>query len=213
MTERGAKSISGAAPGNDPFPTSISLLQLAMQGDFEAWHTVVELYTEWIASCCQKRGFREHDADDIAQNVLMKLFEIRGRFQVLSHKGAFRAWLNTTALNEARDLWKQRQAEYCGGGSSFHAWLDTHPANSSAGVVEDGEEFLNDRHELIRRVKHVMDNHLPVKREHLDIFRRREIDGVDAQDVADEFGTTQNNVRQICWRIKQKIRELLDDQC
>lgn len=89
--------------------TPISLLErLCVPFEPEAWERFVSLYTPLIYTWGRKVGLQEQDATDLVQEVFVKLVQVLPTFTYDAHKGGFRRWLRTVALNIWRDRGKRR---------------------------------------------------------------------------------------------------------
>jgi RNA polymerase sigma-70 factor (ECF subfamily) len=62
--------------------------------DQAAWGEFVERCGRKISGCCRHWGLQEADAEDVTQDVLLKLAEKRKTFDYYA-SGSFRAWLKT----------------------------------------------------------------------------------------------------------------------
>src|SRR5512138_2838796 len=78
-------------------PTVIALVARATQGEQTAWDGIVERFAPLVWSIC--RGFRLTDADanDVGQNVWLRLVEYLPR---LREPAALPGWLATTTRHE-----------------------------------------------------------------------------------------------------------------
>jgi RNA polymerase sigma-70 factor (ECF subfamily) len=86
-------------------PTSQTLLGRLSRipVDEAAWAEFAQRYGARIYSWCRGRRLQEADAEDVTQQVLMKLAQ---RLQTFTYDPSrrFRAWLQTVALNAWRDF-------------------------------------------------------------------------------------------------------------
>jgi len=92
-------------PNDDPLQTSVTLLGRlrADPKDQAAWSDFVARYGPKILVWCRGWGLQESDAQDVTQNVLMKLNSLMASF-VYDPSGCFRAWLKTLTHHAWRDL-------------------------------------------------------------------------------------------------------------
>ena len=76
--------------------TSLTLLERLQKNpdDPQAWNLFIERYQPRIRRWCLTWGLQDSDADDVAQNVLVKLFAALRKFQYDPAR-SFRAWLKT----------------------------------------------------------------------------------------------------------------------
>lgn len=99
--------------------TSVTLLgQLSEDPDDQsAWNRFVDHYAPKIYGWCRKRGLQDADAEDVTQNVLLKLADKMRSF-VYDTKGSFRAWLKTLTQHACTDYLNARQRRTVGSGDS-----------------------------------------------------------------------------------------------
>ncbi len=88
--------------------TSLSLLSRARANDSNAWVTLVHLYSPLIYSWIRRVGIAEHDAADIAQEVLGALPRGLHRLGSLEKKVSFRAYLGGMTRNKANDFLRKK---------------------------------------------------------------------------------------------------------
>lgn len=91
--------------------TSLSLLNRARANDSNAWVTMVHLYSPLIYSWIRRVGIGEHDAADIAQEVLSALPKGLDRLGSLEKKVSFRAYLGGMTRNKANDFLRKKIAD------------------------------------------------------------------------------------------------------
>ena len=93
--------------------TSLSLLMQIRQGDKseEAWRTFVERYGSRIYAWCLNRRLQPGDAEDVAQNVLLKLAKALQNFEY-DHSCSFRAWLRRVTENAINDFFGEQRKQH-----------------------------------------------------------------------------------------------------
>jgi RNA polymerase sigma-70 factor (ECF subfamily) len=98
-------------------PTSITLLARLRRSptDQVAWDRFVERYGPAIYRWCRHRGLQKTDAEDVTQDVLLRLLEKMRTFQY-DAAGSFRGWLHTLTHHAWYDFLKKRQRCLCGAG-------------------------------------------------------------------------------------------------
>lgn len=124
--------------------TSATLLARLRQApaDQEAWRRFTESYGRKIYAWCRQWNLQEADAEDVTQNVLIKLAEKLQHF-VYDPEKSFRAWLKTVTRNVWSDYCSARKAA-AQGGSQALAMLAT----------------LEAREDLVRRLDDEFDREL-----------------------------------------------------
>lgn len=104
--------------------TSPSLLaQLRCEDrDAAAWEVFVDRYGARIFSWCRSRGLQAADAEDVTQDILVKLAKYLGSFEY--DRGlSFRGWLRRVTENAIVDFLREAKSrkQIAGAGSSFDA--------------------------------------------------------------------------------------------
>ena len=96
--------------GDRKSDTSLTLLERIQQNpeDPQAWSLFVERYQPQIRRWCTMWGLQECDADDVSQEVLVKLFGALRKFRY-DPAGSFRSWLKTVTQNAWLDLLAARR--------------------------------------------------------------------------------------------------------
>jgi RNA polymerase sigma-70 factor (ECF subfamily) len=100
--------------------TSATLLARLRQVpvDQAAWVQFTERYGRKIYAWCRRWNLSEADAEDVTQNVLLKLTE---KMQTFDYDPArsFRAWLKAVTRNAWSDYWSGRKAVAAGGSQAL----------------------------------------------------------------------------------------------
>ena len=91
---------------DDPYLTRQTLLQRAQnQDDQQAWDEFVNFYRKFIFHILNKMNFNTQDADDLAQEILLKLWRKLASYD--KQKSKFRTWLKQVTRNTALDYLRQ----------------------------------------------------------------------------------------------------------
>jgi RNA polymerase sigma factor (sigma-70 family) len=183
--------------------TSLTLLERLQKNpdDPQAWNLFIERYQPRIRRWCLTWGLQDSDADDVAQDVLVKLFAALRKFQYDPSR-SFRAWLKTVTQ---------------------HVWLDfvaagrRHPVQTSeridtladsADAQSDLERQLEDafEHELLevamRRIKE------RAKPAHWEAFHMTAIEGLSGAEAAYKLGMPVGTV----FVAKHRVQKMLQDE-
>ena len=127
-----------------PSTTSVTLLGRLRHdpADQAAWSDFVARYGPKILQWCRRWRLQEADAQDVTQDVLLKLHGLMARFSYDASR-SFRAWLKTLAHHAWRDLVAERRRAGIGtGDTQMAALLDDLAA---------GEDLAGDLPEEFRR--------------------------------------------------------------
>ncbi len=92
-------------PAEREHDTSITLLERLQNnpGDARAWSLFVERYQPRIRAWCVNWGMQDCDADDVTQEVLLKLVAAIHKFKYDPAR-SFRAWLKTVTQHAFSDF-------------------------------------------------------------------------------------------------------------
>jgi RNA polymerase sigma-70 factor (ECF subfamily) len=88
--------------------TSLLIRLRQEPADQGAWNEFVERYGGMILAWCQRWGLQPADADDVSQNILLKLAHHLRSF-VYDPSRRFRGFLRTMAHNACKDYLDSRQ--------------------------------------------------------------------------------------------------------
>jgi RNA polymerase sigma factor (sigma-70 family) len=80
--------------------TDAQLVHRCRQGDVAAWEALVERFSRYVYAIVHAFRLREHDAEDVFQDVFAKAFEHLGR---LRDDAAVRPWLAQLTRNACID--------------------------------------------------------------------------------------------------------------
>jgi len=117
----------------------IDLVTRARNGDKQAWDELVERYAPLIWSICRRHQLGGADADDVGQNVWLRLVNHLG---TLRDPAALPGWLATTTRRECGKVWHAAQA-------AGYA-LDTEAIPDEQTGMAEQELLLAERHAALR---------------------------------------------------------------
>jgi RNA polymerase sigma-70 factor (ECF subfamily) len=191
--------------------TSVSFLDLLRDRTAqEPWRKLVELYSPLIRAWLKRHAAAESDVDDVTQEVLAVVVRRFPEFE-RQRSGSFRTWLRTIAVNCLRDQWRKGNRQPAGaGGTDFVELL---------GQLEDPHSGLSrqwDREHDAHVSQYLLEQVRPqFAPQTWTAFCRFALDGLAADDVAQELGITPNAVFIAKSRVMAALRQvgqgLLDD--
>lgn len=85
--------------------TRPTLLERLRDGsDLVAWEEFFGRYWSLIFAFARHRGCSEHTAEEVVQDVMLKVFEQKDLFRYDPTRGRFRSWLGTLVYNKVADV-------------------------------------------------------------------------------------------------------------
>jgi RNA polymerase sigma factor (sigma-70 family) len=190
-------------PDDDPLKTSLTLLRRLGRDprDQAAWSEFVARYGPSILRWCRGWGLQESDAQDVAQDVLLKLNVRMSRF-VYDPSGSFRAWLKTLTHHAWRDLADERRRSGLGRGDrSVEELLSSLQSGDDLAEQLDAEfrrEVLDRAMERVRR---------RVSERTWDAFRLTALEGSSGAEAAARLGMKIARVYGARSDVQEMIRE------
>ena len=188
--------------------THISLLCDVKEGvrREEAWAAFQARYRGVIFGWCLRRGLSADTAEDLTQDVLLKLFEQLPRYKHDPQRGQFRGWLKAVVNNALTDFWrKQRRRPDRGGvgGTAFQERLGDLESPEAAGdlssVIENHAEAT--AAEVFARVR------AKVKDTTWQAFYHKMVEGRPVAEVAAALNLSVTSVYKASYRVKQMLLE------
>jgi RNA polymerase sigma-70 factor (ECF subfamily) len=184
--------------------TSLTLLdRLREPNQPEAWEQFVRLYTPLLLVWARRQGFQETDAEDVVQEVLVKLVRELPQYQ-RGEGQSFRGWLFRMTVNQCRDFRRRK---------------GTRPLPAAEGLSEISDETLVAELEEAEYRRLLVHRGLELIRTDFQettwtAFTRLMVEGRSAADVAAELSITENAVylarHRVLSRLRQEIDGLLD---
>jgi RNA polymerase sigma-70 factor (ECF subfamily) len=190
-------------PDDDPLRTSVTLLGRLRRDpkDQAAWRDFVARYGPRILQWCRGWKLQESDAEDVAQEVLLKLNGLMARF-VYDPSGSFRGWLKTLTHHAWRDLLAdRRRSGLAGGDGSVEELLGSLQAGDDLAEQLDAEfrrEVMDRATERVRR---------RVSDRTWDAFRLTALEGLSASATAGRLEMKVARVYGAKSEVKEMIRE------
>ena len=185
--------------------TSHSLIEALASGaneEFEAgFRRFCSLYHQVIRRWCQRWFEEVNDADDAAQEILLKL---HGKLKGYARKEGirFRNWLSRVSKNIAIDVIRKKKKYVRDVSTDVAAELE---------VTDYVGELLIDfeRRELIKKVLSNIDENISEKDR---MVLKGYLNETPVGQMAVEFNSSENAIYQSMFRIKRSLKELISQQ-
>jgi RNA polymerase sigma factor (sigma-70 family) len=190
-------------PGHDETRTSATLLarlRLA-PADQGAWAAFADRYGRKVYGWCRHWGLQEADAQDVTQDVLVRLAGKIGGFEYDPAR-SFRAWLKTLARHALSDFCAARvRAGAAGGGSQAVEWLNTVEAREDLVQKLEAEFDQEVLEAAVARVR------MRVTPKSWRVFELTAQDGRSGAEAAAELGMTVAAVFVTRGRVQKMLQE------
>ena len=179
--------------------TSLTLLDAVKAGPTAPeWARFTRLYEPLLKRWAVSRGFTPTDADDLTQEVLVRLFSALPKYR-RADDGSFRSWLFVLARNAGHDFRRRVATRPLPAPDGLSAVDDASPLAE----MEEAEylrELSRQAVELIRP---------EFSPQAMGSFIGTKIDGRPAAAVAAELGVTPNAVYIAVNKVMTRLREVL----
>lgn len=176
--------------------TSLTLLdRLRKRDQPDAWARFVRLYSSLLRAWARRQGFQDADADDLTQEVLVKLMDELPKY-VRGEGQSFRGWLYRVMANQCRDFRRRVATRALPGANSLSNFDAEAP-------VSDFEE-LEYRRVLVNRGLELIRDEFNDRT--WTAFRQLMIEGRSAAEIARSLGTTENAVYLARHRVLTRLR-------
>jgi RNA polymerase sigma factor (sigma-70 family) len=183
--------------------TRVSLLLRLRQepSDGAAWNEFVARYGPQLTAWCRQWQLQLADAEDVTQNVLLKLAHYLRDF-VYDPKLRFRGFLRTMAHNACKDyLASKHRAVAASGDSNVRAVLESVEAREDLGIRLE-EAFDREYLDLAQRnVRQRVQSHT------WEAFRLTALEGKSGAEAAAQLGMQVGTVFKAKSKVQQMLRE------
>ncbi len=204
--ESSNKTFGPKEPDYDDLKTSMSLVNDAQMDDQAAWYRLVKTYTPLISYWCRKRGIRTRDVTDCCQDVFLKISQSLPRFRKTEPSHTFRGWLYTITRYVVADFFGEGIQVGSGGSNAqemFAAVAADEECEDSSSSVKNEQVLLSRR--IMKMVEKEF-SELYVKAFTAVVIHRRK-----PSEVAEDLGTSVDNIYKAKCRILARIREEFPD--
>jgi RNA polymerase sigma factor (sigma-70 family) len=188
---------------NEYNPTRVTLLvRLKQSADEEAWREFESLYQGFIHSLILRMGINHHDAQDIAQAVLTKVWQKIEDFEYSSNRGKFHNWLAAMTRNTVKDFFRTKK-NFITGRDSVE--LQDHYGSIEQQVLPDIENLA--REEWVLHITNLAWDNIKAdlyetKRE---VFKLVSAE-VPNREIAEKLGISEASVRVYKAEVFEKMR-------
>lgn len=182
------------------------LIRLRDPANRQAWEEFVALYQPIVLRMATRRGLQPADAEDLTQQVLIKLVGAIDRFEPDRNRGRFLTWLKTIAHRAIINAMTRTKADCSAGGTE--AWLQlSQIALHDSDATEIDEEY---RREIFICAAAQVRQEVGV--DTWSGFWETVVLNRPVEEVAKELGRTRGNIytsrSRVLKRLKEKVEQL-----
>jgi len=187
--------------------TSLSLLGRARANDQEAWNQMVHLYGPLVQKWCRQFGLNAEDTADVFQETFRTVSRHIEDFSPARSVASFRSWLKTIVRTRTIDLLRKsnRQGQATGGTAAQMMMADL--ADPLAADSDEDEE--SDNAIVVQRAMELIKSEFDPR--NWKAFEQVALHGRSATEVAAETGVAAQTVRQANYRIRRRLKLILED--
>lgn len=187
--------------------TSLSLLGRAKENDQDAWQQVVHLYGPLVEKWCRRFNLSSEDTADVFQETFTTVSRHIVDFSPQRSAASFRSWLKTIVRTRTIDhLRKNARHVDASGGTAAQIKIAEMPDP----LAEDNdEENQEDDALIVHRAMELIKPEFDPR--NWAAFEEVAIKGRSATEIAQELGVAAQTIRQANYRIRRRLRLILED--
>ena len=161
------------------------LLNRCLAGEDSAWEALLSVHTRRIYNICYRFTGRVEEAEDVAQEVFIKVFQTLRSYDAA--QGSFSTWLNRVTRNHLVDHYRRTRKERAT--SSLEDELPAAEVKSGPQLEPARPLESRERRELLQRG---LDKLSPDLREAVIL---RDLQDLDYEEIAQVLGVPQGTVK------------------
>lgn len=185
--------------------TSLTLLGRARSNDDDAWQQLVHLYGPLVQKWCRQFGLQDEDIADVFQETFRTVSKHIDSFVPGRSVASFRSWLKTIVRTRTMDHFRARKRQVPGtGGTDAMAQM----ADVADPVSEEEEAASEDAIVVQRAMEMIRPEFDP---RNWAAFEEVALKGQTAASVARRLGVEPQTIRQANYRIRRRLRLILED--
>lgn len=168
--------------GGDPRSTTGPVTRAFFEHPTErGWEAFVDHYGPKVFAWCRGKGLQPADANDVVQNVLVRLHRSMQTSSWNPEKGRLKSWLRRITLNALIDYVQQRSVQ-----TQAPAWLES--------IAESDEQFAEELADEEEKRVAQAGAELRVSPKKWEVFRLRVYESRSGEDVASLLGLSVGTV-------------------
>ncbi|MEQ1826086.1 MAG: sigma-70 family RNA polymerase sigma factor [Pirellula sp.] len=191
-------------PPSHPETRASLILRLQDSADVTAWDEFVGIYSPVVSRVATRLGLQPADADNVVQEVMLRVARSVSHWLDRQDRGSFRAWLQRIAKNETVNLLTRRatrpfaQSE-SSGVATLENLVDQNSLSSDLDLEYEREVFLWAAEQVRESVA--------VKT--WQAFWLTHVEGQPIEEVANQLGVRSGNIYFGRCRVMNRLKQLI----
>lgn len=173
------------------------LVDLARQGEADAFQQLVELHSRKVFATAYRITGSEADADDVVQEAFLRAYR---KLHLFDGRSLFSTWLHRITVNCAMDSMRKRSRR------NAHEMHESALDERQWVAGEPRPDRVAASHELGRQVQRVLRSLSPSER---TAFVLRHFEGHSSREIGEMLGMRSGAVRNAVFRAVAKLRTAL----
>lgn len=182
------------------------LVRQCIAGDSLAWQQLVTLQHRRIYSICYRFTGSSSDAEDLTQDVFLKLYKNLSSFDL--QKGSFQTWITTLARNLLVDHFRRTRLDRASDSldATFDGEDDGPTLAERLADTRDSQEKLASNLQLRGHIQHALKQLSPELREAVIL---RDLEDMDYKEIAQVLRIPEGTVKSRISRGRGELARLL----
>lgn len=182
----------------------IAVQATGLRTDEAAWVRLFNLYAPAIRKFAELQGASPTDAEDVVQDIFMRLVDVLRNGRYSADAGRFRCYLATLVRNELVSRWRKAKGRAAG------VPIDTVAEDLQPTLPPEAAALLDAKWRLARHeaaVEHALTK-TALSSQSRKIYRAYALEERPIEEVASRFGVPRNTVAQVKTRVNRMIASL-----
>lgn len=190
---------------HDPLTHHSLLIRLHDAEDRAAWDEFYAVYQPLIFRLARARGFQDADANEVVQEVLLKVSRSIGTYTPNHDGPSFRGWLAKITRNQTLNRLRQRAPQTIGG-TSFHRRLENRAVEGNEDQAQREFEYEHRRQAFLWAAEQLRNRFSELN---WRAFWLTCVEGKPVPDVARELGISTGQIYVARCRVIARIKEMV----
>jgi RNA polymerase sigma-70 factor (ECF subfamily) len=182
-----------------------NIIRRAINGDIEAFETIVYQYEKKVYNIAYQMFGNEHDAKDISQDVFMKVYKNIGKF---AFNASFSTWIHRIAVNTSIDAYRKKKKA----NSTIVSFDRNIESEDNSIIREIKDNSLSVEDCLIQKetTQEIRDKIHLLKEEHKTVIILRDINGFSYEEISEILDCQVGTVKSRISRARHALKKLFE---